>query len=387
MHLSGISKTALLTVTSIHCLFLIGTSPSLAQPSRQTQNRGAPGKSEIGDTKRITIGMQIETARGLSPLVIQQWAETLTRLRIKPLSIRSFRDQRKLEITETAQPAYRKILVKGLIDTRGRLLVPNQVFTTRDIRQLSQWLSELRKFGPRGSLEGKPLWGLPPKQWRNLQKILAKAWPPQLDLLPMKQKITEIQRLSGLRIKIANQAIPELQRSVDDPSSPRPPRQLSQGTTLAYFLLQHHLAFTVHLTRDDEIWLEVLPHASCPSPWPVGWPAPSPRKIAPSLMEFTPQIEFVDAELPRVLEAIEKQTKIPFLFDTPALETDAISLADVRVRYNNKRSFWKQVIDRSLFEGKLKSELRMDESDQPFLWVSTIRSFRNRSTAKERGPS
>ena len=129
MNLSGISKTALLTATSIHCLFLIGTSHSLAQPSRQTQNRGAPGKSEIGDIKRITIGMQIETARGLSPLVIQHWAETLTRLRIKPLSIRSFRDQRKLEITETAQPPYRKILVKGLIDARGRLLVPNQVFT------------------------------------------------------------------------------------------------------------------------------------------------------------------------------------------------------------------------------------------------------------------
>lgn len=387
MNLSGISKTVLLTATSIHCLFLIGTSHSLAQPSRQTQNRGAPSKSEIGNSKRITIGMQIETARGLSPLVIQQWAETLTRLRVKPLSIRSFRDQRKLEITETAQPLFRKILVKGLIDARGRLLVPDQVFTTRDIRQLSQWLSELRKFGPRGSLEGKPLWGLPPKQWRNLNKLLAKTWDPQLDLLPMKEKITEIQRLSGLRIKIANQAIPELQRPVDDPSSPRPPRQLSQGTTLAYFLLQHHLAFTVHLTRDDEIWLEVLPHASCPSPWPVGWPAPPPRKIAPSLMKFTPQIEFVNAELPRVLEAIEKQTNIPFLFDTPALETDAISLADVRVRYNNKRSFWKQVIDRSLFEGKLKSELRMDESEQPFLWVSTIRSFRNRSTVKDRGPS
>ena len=44
----------------------------------------------------------------------------------------------------------------------------------------------------------------------------------------------------------------------------------------------------------------------------------------------------------------------------------------LRVRFPAKRTFYKRVLDQVLFQARLEAELRVDDANRPFIWVTTI---------------
>ena len=61
------------------------------------------------------------------------------------------------------------------------------------------------------------------------------------------------------------------------------------------------------------------------------------------------------------------------LFDYNSMARHQVEPDKVRVTLPAGRTYYKKVLDRMLFQGKLKAELRVDEAEQPVLWISTLK--------------
>jgi hypothetical protein len=106
--------------------------------------------------------------------------------------------------------------------------------------------------------------------------------------------------------------------------------------------------------------------------WPVGWPpAKSPREVLPALFQFLPAT-IDDVPLAEALAVLSQRVGAPFLFDHNSLARHRVDIEQVRVSLPGGRTYYLQIIDRLLSQAKLKRELRVDEAERPFLWISTI---------------
>ena len=107
--------------------------------------------------------------------------------------------------------------------------------------------------------------------------------------------------------------------------------------------------------------------------WPIGWkPKDKPNKVVPELFEFL-NAEIKDVPVSEALEAIQGRLKIPFLFDRNAFALHGVDLAKTDADVPNKRLTYSLILGKVLMQGHAKYELRVDESEQPFLWITTVK--------------
>jgi hypothetical protein len=105
----------------------------------------------------------------------------------------------------------------------------------------------------------------------------------------------------------------------------------------------------------------------------VGWkPKDKPNNVLPDLFEFL-NVEIADISVTEALTAIEGRLKVPFLFDHNSLAARGVDPAKVQAEVPSKRMTYSQIMHKVLTGAKLKYELRVDEADQPFVWITTIR--------------
>jgi hypothetical protein len=106
------------------------------------------------------------------------------------------------------------------------------------------------------------------------------------------------------------------------------------------------------------------------SHWPIGWEPPeTPGRAAPSLFELL-NAEIDGFTLAETLAAIEPRLKIPMYVDHAALAAHKIDPAKVPVRLPKTRTSYKRVIDRAAAHARMRSQVRVDEAGNPFLWIS-----------------
>ena len=60
------------------------------------------------------------------------------------------------------------------------------------------------------------------------------------------------------------------------------------------------------------------------------------------------------------------------LWDHNALAKHAVDV-QTKVSFAPKKTFYKKIIDDLLYQAMLRSELRVDDADKPFLWITTIK--------------
>jgi hypothetical protein len=118
--------------------------------------------------------------------------------------------------------------------------------------------------------------------------------------------------------------------------------------------------------------LRIAPPQAKQEPWPVGIAlVGSPNKSAPTLFKFI-NVEINEEPLSSALEAIAGRLKMPVLFDHNAIALQDIDL-NTKVSLPAKKTYYKKIIDDLLFQAKLRSELRVDDRDEPFLWITSIK--------------
>lgn len=134
------------------------------------------------------------------------------------------------------------------------------------------------------------------------------------------------------------------------------------------------------VNADGTLRIDIVDGRTAKEQWPVGWKTDVPeRDSLPKLFESLP-VEIVDSPLSNTLDAIEKRLGVPMLLDYNVVAAKKIVPEEIKVSFPAKRSFYKRVLDRVLFQAGLQAEVRLDDADHPFIWLTSFSRRVNRDS-------
>lgn len=329
-------------------LILLGMTPVPVRAQGQVE-------LELVTDERVSITAQQEWMRRLAEVGI-----TNVRLRVK----QPF-DKPNLENRGTADaPVY---AVKGVITSDDVLHLPDRRFSLRDVRQLSTWLDDLARQGPEEKRPQKTAFGLEVDQFGRVQKDLMLPVGFSTEGLGRREVVDKIagQLQFPLRCEL-----PKL-RSADD-NVVENLAQLSRGTALAYVLRPLGLSLAPQSASGRVVYavIEAVPKTEV---WPVGRQSEIPdRDLAPVMFEFL-NVNVQGVAVTEVLNAVSKRGDLPVLWDYNALERHGVEPEKMIVNLPKSRTTYSLLLRKTLFQAKLKSEIRVDDAGKPFLWVTTVK--------------
>ncbi len=327
----------------------------------------APSSGLAAQPPRVEF--ELVTERGLSPTTSQKWYQTLINLKVGGLRIRgeTAADQPKIdEAGAKERPVFR---VVGRIDARGVLTLPGGRFTTADGPKLARWIHELRNNGVEGVTERKEAFGLTRGQLAEVTKDLMRPVAFSTKGIKPNDAVQRIVRSLRLDATIENEVGQSL--AGDDPVRDEL-EGLSSGTALAAILRPAGAALVLSKPDGKPVQYRLTAAQNAGEIWPVGWPPQQPRgKAVPKLIELlNAEIEGFSAA--EAIEALRGRLELPMLFDHNNLVRHHIDLTAL-VTVPAKKTYYGQVLDQVLFKVGLKYELRVDENEKPFLWITTLK--------------
>jgi hypothetical protein len=298
-----------------------------------------------------------------------QWAERLNRLPLASLRVRSARpgDRPRVERRGTAdRPVFH---VTGLLGPRNELQLPGATFRLGQDARLGEWFDGLRVDGA-SPAKSASRFGLDDAALAKLKQDLSSAWPHSTAGAALRSIVAQIQQQVPLSLVIdptARTAFSRPAMIIEDYQG------LATGTALSAALHTAGLGWVPEKNERGSITLRVVVAGAVDEVWPVGWPTQRRTQDAvPKLMERLP-VEIVDTPLSETLAAIGPRVGVPLLVDRPALALQKIELSEVRVNHPAGRTYYKRLLDRVLFQGRLEMVIREDDAGRAFLWIAPIR--------------
>jgi hypothetical protein len=153
-------------------------------------------------------------------------------------------------------------------------------------------------------------------------------------------------------------------------------KEISRGTALAAILRPAGLVFTPRRPPGGKLEYYVSKPVAGQESWPVGWKADqSEREVLPELFTAI-NAEVSDVPLIEALNAITGRLKTPVLIDQNAMAMYDVDMSKAEVSLPVKRMSYALILDKLLGQAKLKYELRIDEANKPFFWITTVRPLR-----------
>jgi hypothetical protein len=315
------------------------------------------------------VEFEIVTEQGLPPTTTQKWYQLLTDLKVAGLRIRGETGADQPKIDETGAGDRRVFRVTGRIDARGVLVLPGGRFTTADGPKLARWLQELRNNSVEGVTQPREAFGLTPGQLAEVTKDLMRPLAFSTKGVKPLDAVEKILQSLQIRAIVDHQTRQAL--LADDPVRDELVG-LSSGTALAAILRPAGAALTPLKPDGEPVQYRLIPAQNAGQVWPIGWPPQQPRgKMAPKLIELlNAEIDGVSAG--EAIEAIRGRLGLPLLFDHNNMVRHRIDLTTL-VAVPAKKTYYGKVLDQVLFKVGLKYELRVDENEKPFLWISTVK--------------
>ena len=259
-----------------------------------------------------------------------------------------------------------RVQVNGMLGPSGTLVIGTDAFKLADRGRLETFFKQLRSDGVPGPDPASPLWGLTAAQFDLLQAELKQPSKFELEKLPFEAFLTELRGRTKLAIKLSADAEPlvkpmRLTTKTGD---------LALGAGLSYVLGQSGLAFEPRQAVGGGVSLLILPRAESKRPWPVGLvPERFPAEIAPQLLANV-KYELKDKTLDEVLGFFRIQLQMDVLLDRAGLAEHDVDPEKLRSTIQIPAATFTTAIRKTLAPMKLKHELRIDEANRPFLWVT-----------------
>lgn len=319
----------------------------------------------LASAQEVRVSLELIIEDGLAP-ANREWMQTLEGLGLTSVRMRSTSRDEKIELQKNGS-SYR---VTGAIMADGRLRLPGGTFRRGDRAGVSKWLDKLKTDGEEGLSTRPAAFGLLPRQLAEVHETLAaKVSFSTADKSP-REVVDKIVAGVPWKLKIdasAERALDGQERVAEDYIG------LSSGTALAAVLRPLGLVLTLDRSERGEPYLRIADSRAVKEHWPVGWPPKKPpRETLPDLYKFL-NVEVKDTPIGDALEAVRGRLNVPLLVDQNSLARQDIDLKTTKVTMPKVNTFYSSILDRLLFQAKLKYELRVDEADQPFLWVTTQR--------------
>jgi hypothetical protein len=299
----------------------------------------------------------------------REWYQFVLDSKVDDLQIRPAGggDKPDVEVRGTgAQTVYR---VTGVLTANNQLVLPGGRFALRDGAGLQKWLNTLRTDGPaRAAGAPRQPFNFSTEQLAAVHKDLSKPF----DFSTKGTSVHSVLDKLGKKLDyplLADKAtlatITSAERVADELNG------ISAGTALSCALRPAGLMLVPRLNANRQPEYLVTAAKEGAEAWPVGWPSKKPdRDVLPGLFEVL-NVEVDDVALSDVLEAIGVRIKAPLLFDHNRLARQGIDVTKVKVSLPAKQTMYAIALRSSLFKAGLKYELRVDEADKPFLWITT----------------
>ncbi|MGD9647552.1 MAG: hypothetical protein AB7U73_17690, partial [Pirellulales bacterium] len=96
------------------------------------------------------------------------------------------------------------------------------------------------------------------------------------------------------------------------------------------------------------------------------------RELVPKLFEFL-NVEIDGISVGEAVANIAPRLEVPVLYDRAALARHDIDVNSVDAAIPAKRTSYSLLLNRLLFQARLKYELRVDDGNRPFVWITTIK--------------
>lgn len=317
------------------------------------------------------VELELVTAPGFPVTGAHQWMAVLQDLGVGNLRIRQGKSGDRAEIKTTGAGDSAVHRVTGILTNRNQVVLPAGSFSLHEKARIAEWIAKVKAGGQEELTVPRIAFGLTQPEFVQLHDRLAVPLTISTKDQRAADSVKAIVRGLGLPATVDDSARPALD---GDWVMPDEYQGMSQGTSLAALLRPLGLAFAPQREPGGRVSLRIAPQDALREFWPAGWPSEkNPRETVPDLFKFL-NVEIADTPLPDALGAIQGRLNVPFLYDQNALAREQIDVATVRVSVPAGRTYYKRILDRMLFQAKLKSDVRVDESGKPFLWITSVKS-------------
>ena len=316
------------------------------------------------------VELEILIGRGSPPTAAHDWMAVLNDVGFTSLRFRSPRTGDRVELQSEGSGDSALYRVTGMLNARNRLVLPGATFGMRDVAGIEEWIERLRDGGEEGLTDREGAFGLVGRDLLAIHQQLSIFIPRSTSGRSTGAVVGQmIDSLSvDVEVSAAARRVLGGEETVGDEL-----QGVSTGTALAAVVRPLGLVVVPQKRRGEETKLIITDTDSTSESWPVGWPPESPtRDIAPILFEFI-EIEIVDTPLIEALEAVAGRLEMPLLYDHNSIARHRIELSEEQVSFPSGRSYYKRILDSILYQAGLKAEIRVDEAEAPFLWITTIR--------------
>jgi len=328
------------------------------------------GATAVCAAPRVTLELMMES--GFPITGAQEWSRAIGGVGADDVRIRQAKAGDTGEIVNRGDERNPSFHITGFLRADGLLHLPGtrKKFSTRDVAAIKEYIAALRDGGVEGVAAPKAAFGLTPTQLVDLHTKMGTRVTFSTKGKRPGDVMREMVGRSPVKVQVDNSARPAFAAGGVVAEEMQ---GMSLGTAMAAVLRPLGLVLVPYKPQGQDTQLGIIDVRRAGESWPVGWPPErSPVKVMPKLYEFL-EVEITDFALSDALGAIEKRLESPLIYDHNSMARHGIDPSEIQVSLPEGRFYYKKVIDRLLSQGKLKSELRVDEAGRPFLWISTIK--------------
>ena len=323
------------------------------------------------------VEFDIVTEENLSPDAIRDWYQVFSELQVRQADFHSARGQQPLEIeTVGGGSAY---VVHGRLTKARDLLLPGARFSLRDRERLATWIQRLASDGPSDPDDTRAgAFGLSAAVLDKLRARLAAPWSTATTSRSPREIVDEIAESLDLEIVSPTTANAELGRAAPLADEMQ---GLARGTVLAATLRASGYGFVPQRSPGDRQRLALVslepPGDRTPTApvetWPVGWSADDRRReLVPKFFEFL-NVEIDGVSVGEAVASIGPRLEVPIVLDRSALARHKVDIATIDAAVPAKRTSYSLLLQKLLFQARLKYQLRIDDGNRPFIWITTIK--------------
>ena len=319
------------------------------------------------------VQFDIVTDDGVSAEVIRDWYQVFADLQVRQADFHSARGAQPLEIETAGRGS--TYVVHGRLTKARELLVPGARFLLVDRARLAAWIDRLSSDGPEALADARPdAFGLPASTLDKLRKRLASPYQAATSDRSPREVVDEI--ADSLNLEVVSPAAVRSNLGRAEPVN-NELQGLAAGTVLAASLRGVGFGFAPQRGAEDRLRVALIaldPAADRPvETWPVGWSADDRRReLVPKLFEFL-NVEIDGVSVGEAVDNIAPRLEVPVLYDRAALARHKVDVSAVDAAVPAKRTSYSLLLQKLLFQARLKYELRVDDGGRPFIWITTIK--------------
>ena len=316
------------------------------------------------------VSLELSTETGFPLGGERKWLMLLKDCKLTNIRFRSQRAGSKIEIKNRGTEESPNYVVVGVLTARNTLRLPGVEFRYGERAAITKWVEKLKADGMEGVTAQTGVFGLTKKQILEVHQALTGKVNFSTRGLTNAEAVARIAR--GLQLELTLD--PTARAAMASPEKVADELQgLSAGTSLAIILRPLGLVLVPNRPTGKMVRLVVMSADQVQESWPIGWPPQkNPGLMLPVLFKNL-EVEIKEVALGTALEALAPRVKAPFVFDYNSLARDRIDLATVKVSVPAGRTYYKKILDRVLSQARLYCEIRVDEVNTPFLWISTLK--------------